>query len=259
MTRQRFTSVWLMATLASGPLVASEVLAQDTLNVGAADDEQGTDVLDVVVDSLKLLLLEHGARVVFQEKTRNELPGNFFADHRRSLRWPAQWGDTDSGLVNYVGHPIHGAAAGYIWLDHEPGAPSELVFASRYWASRTAFAWSASYSLQFEIGPFSEASIGNVGLRPETVGWVDHVVTPVGAFALIVAEDALDRYVVKWAERRVKNQILRIAIRFAANPGRTLANTASGRVPWHRDGRPVNWRRSSCRVLHPGSMQSDTR
>jgi hypothetical protein len=243
MTHRRFTGVWLIAALAGGPLAAREVSAQDPRDVGAADNGQGTDVLDVVVDSLKLLLLEHGARVVFQEKTRDELPGNFFADYRRSLRLPGQWGDTDSGLMNYVGHPIHGAAAGYIWLDHEPGAPSEFVLTSRYWASRArAFAWSASYSLQFEIGPFSEASIGNVGIRPETVGWVDHIVTPVGAFALIVAEDALDRYVVKWAERRVKNQILRIAIRFAANPGRTLANTASGRVPWHRDGRPVNWR-----------------
>ena len=39
--------------------------------------------------------------------------------------------------------------------------------------------------------PLSEASIGNVGPNPATNGWVDHVVTPVGAFGLIVAEDAL--------------------------------------------------------------------
>ena len=68
------------------------------------------------------------------------------------------------------------------------------------------------------------------------------VITPVGALGLIVAEDALDRYLVKWAENHIQNQFLRIAIRFAANPGRSLANTAAGRVPWHRDGRPVNWR-----------------
>ena len=57
--------------------------------------------------------------------------------------------------------------------------------------------FSAAYSLQFEIGPLSEASIGNVGMRPETTGWVDHVITPMGAFGLIVVEDALDRYAVK--------------------------------------------------------------
>ena len=37
------------------------------------------------------------------------------------------------------------------------------------------------YSLQFEFGPFSEAAIGNLGLRTDTSGWVDHVVTPAGA------------------------------------------------------------------------------
>jgi hypothetical protein len=234
------TGFCLIAALAAGPLRAGEVAAQDALTVGPKDDQNGTNVLGVVVDSLTLLLIEHGTRLGLQQKTRHELRGNFFADYRRSVRWPGQWGDTDGGLVNYVGHPIHGAAAGYIWLDHEPNAPYEFGLTSRYWASRArAFAWSASYSLQFEIGPLSEASIGNVGMRPETTGWVDYVVTPVGAFVLIVAEDALDRYVVKWAERRVKNPLLRIGMRFAANPGRTMANTASGRLPWHRDGRPL--------------------
>jgi hypothetical protein len=103
-------------------------------------------------------------------------------------------------------------------------------------------AWSASYSLQFEIGPLSEASIGNVGMRPETTGWVDHVVTPAGAFGLIIAEDALDRYLVQWAERRIHNPFFRVVIRFAANPGRTLSNTASGKPPWHRPDRSLTWR-----------------
>ena len=102
--------------------------------------------------------------------------------------------------------------------------------------------FSAAYSLQFEIGPLSEASIGNVGMRPETTGWVDYVITPIGAFGLIVVEDALDRYAVKWTEERVPNRYLRMLIRLAANPGRTLSNSASGRPPWHRDGRPIAWR-----------------
>ena len=105
-----------------------------------------------------------------------------------------------------------------------------------------AFTWVAAYSVQFEVGPLSEASIGNVGLRPETVGWVDHVVTPIGAVGFMVAEDALDRFVVKWAEGRIHHPLLRMPIRLAANPGRTLANAASGRAPWYRSGRPINWR-----------------
>ena len=79
-------------------------------------------------------------------------------------------------------------------------------------------------------------------MRRETSGWVDHVITPIGAFGLIVAEDALDRYLVQWSERHITNRTLRAIIRSVANPGRTLSNTASGRPPWHRDGRPIDWR-----------------
>lgn len=237
-------TVWIsLLALAAAP--PSATWAQEAIEsrFGVADDEEGADVLGAFTDSLKLLFIEHGVRVAFQAKTRSELGGNFWADYRRSVRIPGQWGDTDGGLINYLGHPIHGAAAGYIWLDHEPHAQPEFTLRRRYWSSRgRAMAWAAGYSLQFELGPFSEASIGNVGLRPETAGWVDHVVTPVGAYALIVAEDALDRFVVKWLEARVGNQFARMLIRLAANPGRTLSNGTMGRPPWYRDGRPLNWR-----------------
>jgi hypothetical protein len=232
----------VVSTIFTAPCAA---LAQDGLDpsLRSTDDNQGTDVLGTFSDSLKLLLIEHAFRIGFQEKTRRELGGNFWTDYRRSARIPGQWEDTDAWWVNYIGHPIHGAAAGYIWLDHEPNAPSEITLSRRYWTSRgRATAWSAAYSLQFELGPLSEASIGNVGLRPETTGWVDHVVTPVGAFGWMVAEDALDRYLVKWLEARVQNRVVRGLLRVILNPSRALSNSSTGRPPWHRDGRPVSWR-----------------
>jgi hypothetical protein len=86
------------------------------------------------------------------------------------------------------------------------------------------------YSLQFEIGPLSEASIGNVGMRPETTGWVDHVVTPAGALGLMVAEDALDRYSGRMGrERGSATRVWRASLRLIFNPARTLSNAASGR------------------------------
>jgi hypothetical protein len=174
--------VCLVVALAVGFLAAGEAALQNGLTVGSEDDREGADILGAFTDSQKLLLLEHGARVAFQVKTRRELGGNFFADYRRSVHGPGQWNDTDAWWVNYVGHPIHGAVAGYIRIDHEPASPSELRFTPRYWASRTrAMAWSAC-CLRFEIGPFSEASIGNVGMRPEITGWVDHVIMPVGGW-----------------------------------------------------------------------------
>lgn len=224
-------------------LVSSPAPAQERLNGAAPDEAESGGVLGTFADSLRLLMLEHGIRVGFQQKTREALGGNFWRDYQRSVRWPDQWEDTDAWAVNYIGHPIHGAAAGYIWLDHERRAPHAISSDSRYWTSRLrATAWSAVYSVQFEIGPFSEAAIGNVGMRPETTGWVDHVVTPVGAFGFLIAEDALDRYVVRWAEERIQNRLLRIIIRFAANPSRTLSNTASGKFPWHRPDRTLTWR-----------------
>ena len=225
--------------------VPASAVAQEVLDpaVRSTDYGERTDVIGTFQDSLKLLLIEHAFRITFQGKTRRELDGNFWTDYRRSVRIPNQWEDTDAGWVNYIGHPIHGAAAGYIWIDHEPGAPSEIDLSRKYWTSRgRATAWAAVYSLQFELGPLSEASIGNVGLRSETTGWVDHVITPVGAFGWMVVEDALDRYLMKWVERHVQNQIVRGALRVALNPSRALSNSSTGQYPWHREGRPLSWR-----------------
>jgi hypothetical protein len=204
---------------------------------------RGADVPGALVDSLKIVLIEHGIRLAFQEKTRRELKGPFWSDYVHSIKIPHQWEDTDKWWVNYIGHPIHGAAAGYVWLAHDPGAPADISLGRSYWVSRSrALAWAAGYSLQFEVGPLSEASIGNVGLRAETTGWVDHVVTPVGAFGLIIAEDALDRYFVRWVERRTPNRVFRAVLRLVFNPGRTMSNSATGRLPWYRDGRPLSWK-----------------
>ena len=236
----RVVGMALCLTLLSAAASAqSESPLQPSL--GSVDDNQGADVLGAFKDSLRLLMIEHSSRIIFQEKTRKMLGGNFFVDYKNSVRWPGQWGDGDAWYVNYVGHPIHGAAAGYIWLDHERGDPANISLGRNYWVSRAkAMAFVASYSLQFEIGPVSEASIGNVGMDPRTTGWVDHVVTPLGAFGLIVAEDALDKFLVQWIERHTTNQAARASLRVVFNPGRALANGASGRAPWFRPDRPLD-------------------
>ena len=230
--------VALLALLTGAvPLAAQSVTPKVTVQ-----DNEGVDVLGAFADSFKLLLIEHSIRIAGQEKTRRELSGPFWDDYRRSLRVPQQWDDSDAWWVNYIGHPIHGASAGYIWLDHDPRAPVEIGLGTRYWVTRAqSAAWTAVYSLQFEFGPLSEASIGNVGMQPENTGWVDHVVTPVGAFGLIVAEDALDRFLVKWIEARTSNRVARASLRLIFNPARTLSNAASGHLPWYRRDRSLSW------------------
>jgi hypothetical protein len=68
------------------------------------------------------------------------------------------------------------------------------------------------------------------------------VVTPVGAFGLIVAEDALDRFFVKWVEARTTNRAARASLRLLFNPGRTLSNAVGGKLPWYRKDRSLGWR-----------------
>lgn len=218
------------------PHIANESQTEDPSEIAP----EPSTLKGAIADSFRLLVIEHTARVVFQHKTRTELDGPFVVDYLRSVKVPDTWDDGDGWGVNYIGHPIHGAASGFIWLDHEDGAHDpKLGFSGEYWASRgRATAWAAVYSLQFEFGPFSEASIGNVGLHPNTTGWVDHIVTPVGALAFMVAEDALDRYLITRIESWTRNNWIRGAARIALNPSRALSNAAQGRTPWSRPVRP---------------------
>lgn len=238
-----------VALLLVGPVPAraqgtplSSNAVSDQIAAGLQQDK--LNVRGVIADSLRLLAIEHGIRIVFQEKTRRELTGPFWGDYARSVRVPKQWGDGDGWFVNYVGHPIHGAAAGFIFIHNDPKSRrEEFGLNQHYWATRwRPVAFAAVYSLQFEIGPLSEASIGNVGMRPETTGWVDYVVTPIGAMGFLVAEDALDRYFVKWVEERTYNQTLRVSLRLLCGPSQMMANIAMGRLPWHRDLRSVRQR-----------------
>ena len=191
--------------------------------------------------SLVLLAIEHGTRLALDSKTRNELSGPFFRDYIDSVHIPRDWDDGDSVAVNYVGHPIHGAAAGYLYRDAAGVRGSGRFGLSRsYWATMAkSTAFIGVYSVQFEVGPLSEASIGNVGRHPATRGWVDHVVTPVMGFGLMAAEDALDRYFVMWFEGHFDNRAARATIRTLFNPARLMANLAQGRSPWYRPDRPL--------------------
>lgn len=56
--------------------------------------------------------------------------------------------------------------------------------------------------MQFEIGPLSEASIGNGGMNPATTAWTDYVMTPAGGVVWMAGEDGLDRFVIRKLEGR---------------------------------------------------------
>jgi hypothetical protein len=95
--------------------------------------------------------------------------------------------------------------------------------------------------VQFEIGPASEASIGKIQASFPQQGFVDHVITPFVGSGWMLAEDALDRYVIERFEQKFQNRHLRALVRSGLNPARAFANAMALRYPWHRDNRPGVW------------------
>jgi hypothetical protein len=191
-----------------------------------------------LLQSALFLGVEHGFRLT-QGKTREELKGSFFGDYASSFRHIDGWSDGDSIFTSYFGHPMQGAVSGFIQIHNDPtGRTAEVGGSGSYWRSRLrATAWAAAYSTQFEIGPVSEATIGNVGKKPGTGGYVDFVVTPVGGLGWIVAEDALDRFVVRKREEATASMAWKRFYRVALNPTRAVANLLRMKAPWHRDTR----------------------
>ena len=190
---------------------------------------------DAVKQSLLFLSIQHSYALT-QPKTRRDLHGSFFKDYARSVRSLRGWADGGRFFTNYVAHPMQGSLLGFIQVQNDP-AGSRLRFggAGGYWRSRLkALAWSAAWSTQFELGPVSQASIGNVGLHGKQT-YVDIVMTPTGGLGLLVAEDVLDRYVIGGIERRTDSKYARIFSRMAFNPTRTAANLLRFKKPWRRD------------------------
>ena len=197
--------------------------------------------------SARFLLVMHAFRFATEPSTRAEIKGPFWGDYFDSVLGTDGWSDGDPKLVNYIGHPLEGAAAGFIFIQNDDkGRSLEFGKSSAYWKSRAkAMAWSAVFSVQFELGPISEASLGNVGKdtgpKGQTyMGAVDLVVTPLMGLGWIVAEDALDKYAIKGVERHTDSRVVRAFARGLLNPSRSFANMMRGKLPWHRDNRSLS-------------------
>lgn len=204
------------------------------------DDAQGVDVPQAggfrwgaaFRQSLLFLSVQHGYALT-QPKTRRDLHGPFFKDYFDSVRALHGWADGGRFFTNYIAHPMEGSLYGFVQVQNDPAGARLRVGDAGYWRSRLkAMAWAAAWSTQFEIGPLSQASIGNVGLHGKQT-YVDIVMTPTAGIALLVAEDALDRLLVERLEQRGK--YARIFGRMALNPTRTAANLLRFKKPWYRD------------------------
>ena len=198
-----------------------------------------------IQQSLIMLAVQHSFRMV-QKKTTDQLGGNFFKDYFDSVKALQGWRDGDNAFTNYFAHPLQGATTGRIYINNSDRAKKlDFSLSREYWRSRMkALIWSAAWSTQFELGPISEASIGNVGKTWKdghcTMAYVDLVVTPVVGTAVLIGEDAIDKYVLKnWIERGSDNKVKIRILRTFLTPSLSASNLLRGKAPWKRDNREL--------------------
>jgi hypothetical protein len=196
--------------------------------------------LPAITEAFGFTVVQHVFRIAREEKTRDKLSGKFWPDYWDSVNGLHTWDDGGKFFTNYISHPLQGGIYGYIWVTNNP-TDKLIPFGGRreYWIGRLkSFWWVAAWEAQWKLGPLSEASIGNVGQRPGTLGAVDLVVTPVFGTGLMIGEDAIDRYFTKPLEARVHNRNLVILTRVFTSPSRTAANVFTFHWPWYRADRP---------------------
>ena len=192
--------------------------------------------------------------------SENGVPFNhYWRDYKQSLSaWiHSGWNDGDPNMYGYVGHPIQGVAASYIYLQNDPKSEKlEFSKTKAYWRSRLmATLWNAAYSTQWNIGPLSEATVEKYGTKQRSpwnqngtwpcttkncytgMGQIDLVMTPIGGFGWLVGEDILDRFITRRVEGATRNRFLIDATRCGLDPIRVGTNILHGKRPWYRPSR----------------------
>ena len=204
-----------------------------------------TDVrwASILGQTLSFQAIQHGF-LLTEERARRELRGPWFQDWFQSAASPfvePHWSDGGTFFVNYIAHPMGGSVYANIYRQNNPSA-MRLQFGEKGYTAHLAKASgiAALSSLQWEIGPMSESSLGNVGKPPDRykMAWVDIVITPTLGAAWMAGEDALDRYVVAKLERKIDSATGRAVVRVLLNPTRSMATLMAGQKPWQRPGRP---------------------
>ena len=184
-------------------------------------------------DSIVLLLAQQTYRLTLEDATtRENLGGPFFKDWFASVSTLCCWDDGDRMTTNYLFHPLLGSTASFVFANnHRASQETPIGNSRRYWKAKGAQGlYSFIYSLNYEIGPLSEASIGNVGLKPGEMTYCDFVLTPGIGLLISIGEDAARLHIID----RVKRNHLYWGNTLAVllNPTRAVANVVGGKRPW---------------------------
>jgi hypothetical protein len=130
---------------------------------------------------------------------------------------------------------MQGGLTGFIFVqNHDRLKKQKFAESKTYWVDRLkTLAWAAAWSTQWELGPMSQASIGNVGLK-KGMAFVDLTITPTVGTGWMISEEAIDRYIIRHLEKKT-NFVVKIFLRTLLNPMRSVANALRWKQPWYRD------------------------
>lgn len=219
----------------SGQLSGAASTTASSVLSSQDDEDAGFRLGAATGQAFGFTVFEHVFRLR-ERKTRHELGGAFLRDWFKAVSHTGRnWDDGGKVFTNYVAHPMGGAVYSHIYRQNDPRRRRLEVGEPGYggMVARAMF-FSAVVSTQFEIGPVSEASIGNVGMRnPQKMAWVDMVITPVAGTAWMVGEDVIDQRLLRRMDDA--NTILRNTLRVFLNPSRSGANVSRRKWPWFRD------------------------
>jgi hypothetical protein len=214
----------------------------------------------LLLQSFAFDMLQNATRIITADQNDRHLLLNkpYWSDYWASLQQfnMRRWNDGDSVKVNYIGHPMEGAIAGYIEVQNDPrGRELQISGNRQYWNSRfRAFLWETAYSTYWEIGPTGETAIFNQGgftypigckkndlaceataKYTNNTGWVDFIITPIVGTLWLLGEDTIDRFISDPLVRRHPNSFGIKMVRASLNPPSSLANILRGHFPWWRD------------------------
>ena len=133
----------------------------------------GIEWRPVLSESLLFLTAQHLTRFT-EDRTVRELDGPFLKDWFDSVGSLDRFSDGGHIFTNWIAHPLMGSVTTHILGQNDPEyLANRIGSGDRYWRAKgKQFIFATVYSIQFEIGPVSESSLGNIHQA-----WIDLAVT----------------------------------------------------------------------------------
>jgi len=186
----------------------------------------GIDWRPVLSESLLFLTAQHLARFT-EDRTASRLGGPFVNDWFDSVRSLNRFSDGGKITTNWVAHPMMGSVTTHILGQNDPEyLANKIGSGNGYWRAKgKQFLFATAYSIQFEIGPLSESSLGNIHQAS-----IDLWLTSTLGTVWSVGEDLAAQSVIR--PLRAKHPIWANTLTVLLNPTRAFANVMAFKRPW---------------------------